>query len=189
MISLGLVFIVIIGLAQDDKPKLQDEKTSYELHKEIEKLENPEETVQKTFSNNGVELAYQVGIENGVEETPPPDILVKMQESYTEEQKEENRLLYAEFIEDRKKLLEKRSHSSYAWKKSDIDSRFTCYNYNELAYQYQGMAYGGFMINGKYDGTFEGYIYWKAFHECIDPKYDEKYEKVMKELEEVYAEN
>ncbi len=86
------------------------------------------------------------------------------------------------FWEQRQKILEQRLSGSFLAKKQLVDSTFTCDNYNELAYQYQAEALPGFTINGKYDGTMEGYIYWKALNECIDPKLQEKVDKVYEEL-------
>jgi len=194
LIAIGIGSVVVFQDYQDKQEiqAIQDnqELTTNEKHYQIEQLTKPpEETVQKNFSNNGVEITYEVGIENGIEETPPPDVLVQIQESYTDEQKELNIELNKEFWEARMKILEERLSNSFQAKKQLVDSTFTCDNYNELAYKYQAEALPGFTINGKYDGTFEGYIYWKAFHECIDPKYNEKYDKVMQELEEVNEEN
>jgi len=44
------------------------------------------------------------------------------------------------------------------------------------------LAYG-------YAGSAENYIYTKALNECIDPKMQERIDKVKAELEEVYVDN
>ena len=140
---------------QDDQ-----ELTTNEKHFAIEQLTN-----------------QQVGDENSIKETPLPVSDTPEVIDFDAE--------HEKILEDKRRVLAERLGSSFEAKKQTIDSSFTCDNYNELAYQYRGQAFAGFTINGSYDGTFEGYIYWKAFNECIDPNYSENYDKVFQELEKV----
>ena len=200
VVSVGLVIATLVTFLPEDKPNITEikeptedkedteEKTSYELHKEIEDIEKPaEETITKTFSHGNVTFTYEVGIENGVEETPAPSVLERMSQSYTKEEKEAmiKSIVNSDYWKKRMEILDNRASRSVLAIKADIDSNFTCDNYHYYAKKYVNAAYPGFTINGKYVGTFEGYVYWKAFHECIDPKYQEKLDKVYAELEEV----
>ena len=161
-------------------------------------------TISKKFVHGDTEIIYQVGVENGVEETPPPDVLRAMEESYTKEEKEIRSKMIKELINNGYREgkvigfnitvtdipeLKNRLQNSFKAKKITVDNEFTCNNFNELAKRYRGEPLPGFYIGKKYVGTMEGYIYHKAFMECIDPKYQEKLDKVYAELEEVNKPN
>lgn len=183
---------VEIQTEEDKEIEAEYEKAqeSYDQHHAIENLEKlGEETVIKTFSHGNTTFTYEVGIENGVEESPPQSIIDKIKAAYT---KEELAIQYASYKESdywkkRMQILGERGSQGVLAKKADIDNNFTCDNYKYYAEKYVTEALPGFTINGKYVGTFEAYVYWKAFHECLDPKYNEKMEKVYHELDEVNA--
>ena len=117
VVSVGLVIATLVTLLPEDKPKITqikeptedketleekdttEEKTSYETHKEIENTEKPaEETITKTFSHGNVTFTYEVGVENGVEETPSPEVLRAMSESYSEYEKQVQQQIRQEAI-------------------------------------------------------------------------------------------
>ncbi len=168
IISLGFVLIIIIGLAQDDKPKLQDEKiiipnkidqpkqeaisvlrpTVIELLT-VESVENGE--IIKKFTHGDTEITYQVGVENGVEETPAPDVLVAIRDSYSEYEKQQideytKSLMFKRFNYGTVRILDIPMKEEYyhniqirindKLKKDLIDSIFTCENFNDLAKKY-----------------------------------------------------
>jgi len=76
-------------------------------------------------------------------------------------------------------------HINDKLKKEFIDTNFTCDNFGDLAKRFVLEP----LNTDGWSGSTENYIYSKALNECLDPKYDEKYEKVLQELEEVYADN
>ena len=172
---------------QDEEPGLE----SWEEHKRLEALEKPpEQTVEKVFVNEftGETIEYEVGVENGVEETPAPSVLKQIQESYTEEQKEQWLEDYynSDFYKERHKYDEARKKHNENYIKSYIDQSFTCETYKELAYKYKSdmlITEEGERIDA------ENYIYKRAFHECIDPKYKEELDEVKEKLEEVNEPN
>lgn len=199
---IGLVLIAIgigsIGLyslfekpGEPEQVDLTEEKTSRELHNEIERAEKPPEvTVQKTYTNpyNNFTIDYEVGIENGVEETPPPDVLVAISESFSEEEKAQWLEDYynSEFYKQRHQYDEQRARHNVYLIKQYIDEAFNCTSYKELAYKYK--ADYMFDDNGDWVDA-EGYIYDRAFNECIDPKYQEELEEVKEKLKEVNEPN
>ena len=221
--SVGLVIATLVTLLPEDKPKIieikeptedkqpaeekdiTEEKTSYELHKEIEDIEKPtEETITKTFSHGNVTFTYEVGIENGVEETPSPEDLRAMSDSYSEIEKQVQKQIIEEAVRNgpqgtgkviglknpdgsdihidvNKAYKETQIHINNKLKKAYIDSNFTCDNYDQLAKKFVGES----MYGVGYAGSVENYIYTKALNECIQPKHQEEIDKVTAELEEV----
>ncbi len=216
MISLGFVFIVIIGLAQDDKPKLQDEKIIIpnEIQQPLDQksvlrptiieiltsdpVENGE--IQKKFTHGDTEITYKVGVENGVEETPSPSVLKAMKDSYTEDEQNiiseyTKSMMFKRYNYGTVRILDIPMKEEYyhniqirindKLKKDLIDSIFTCENFGDLAKKYVLEP----LYTDGWAGSTENYIYTKAVNECIDPKMQERVDKVMKKLEEVHAEN
>ena len=172
LIVIGAFFTIIIQLDST----ITDKKQAIE--QEIKEIQDNQEltTNEKHYTIEQL-TTQQVEDENDIEETP-----VSSEEIITSEEIDM-------ILEDKQRVLAERLGSSFEAKKQTIDSSFTCDNYHILSYQYRDQAYAGFTINGKYDGTFEGYVYWKAFNECIDVNYSTKYNKVFEELEKVNAEN
>ena len=166
LIVIGVVGSIVIQAPQDDQVIQEIQATQDDqVIQEIQVIQDNQE-----LTTNEKHYAIEAITEEEVIDEPNEEV---------------NLVLTEEFWEERNKVLEQRLGNSFAAKKQSIDSSFTCDNYNELAYQYRGQAFAGFTINGSYDGTFEGYIYWKAFNECIDPNYSENYDKVFQELEKV----
>ena len=196
-----------------EQPQIFDQdspiQSSYVEHQIIEESKKPpEETITKIFSHGNTTFTYEVGVENGVEETPSPDVLRAMQASYSEEELEIQQKIIEEhvrngpqgmgkvigiknpdgsdiYIDLNKAWKNTQIHTNNILKKQYIDTNFTCENYHTLAKKFAGES----MYGVGYAGTVENYIYTRAFNECIDSKHQEEIDKVYEELEEVYKEN
>ena len=165
-------------------------------------------TITKKFVHGDTEIIYKVGVENGVEETPSPDVLRAMSSSYSEEELKHQKEAIDRIVRDGPQGMGKvigiknpdgsdiyidlnkawkstQIHINNKLKKQYIDTNFTCENYHTLAKKFVGES----MYGVGYAGSVENYIYTKALNECIDPKYQEKLDKVYAELEEVNKPN
>jgi len=156
--------------------------------------------VEKKFVHGDTEIIYSVGVENGVEETPPPSVLKAMRDSYTEEEQKKideyttsmlfERMNYGKIrmldIPMSKEIwLNQQKHYDDKLKKEFIDTNFTCDNFGDLAKRFVLEP----LNTDGWSGSTENYIYTKAQNECIDPKMQERTDKVKAELEEVYVDN
>jgi len=159
--------------------------------------------IEKKFTHGDTEFTYMVGVENGVEETPSPEVLRAMRASYSEEELENQQKIIDEivrngpqgmgkvigfdgvYIDVNKAYKNTQIHVNNKLKKQYIDTNFTCDNYHALAKKFVGES----MYGVGYAGSVENYIYSKALDECISPKHQEELDKVNEELEEVYKEN
>ena len=164
--------------------------------------------VEKRFVHGDTEIIYKVGVENGVEETPSPDVLRAMRDSYSEEELEIQQKIIEEavrngpqgmgkvigiknsdgsdiYIDVNKAWKITQIHINNKLKKQYIDTNFTCNNYHTLAKKFVGES----MYGVGYAGSVENYIYTKALDECISPKHQQELEKAYSELEEVYKTN
>jgi len=195
ILILGLIipFLRVVGLGSyyfqtPNTPEIPEkEKTSYELHHEIEdKNKPPEQTVQKTWTNGNVTIDYAVRVENGVEASPPPRVVEAIGKAIDENDKAKFLQEYynSTFYKLRHQYDENiKKHNPY-YIKSYIDQAFTCETYHDLAYKYK--------MDKLFDeqGNFldaENYVYQRAFNECIDVKHQEAVDKVNQELDEVNA--
>jgi len=214
-VSVGLVLAILVTFLPEDKSKLIEYPAQEETPPQdtpilrptvIEKITNvPVEDgmVEKRFVHGDTEIIYRVGVENGVEKTPSPDVLRAMQASYSEEELEIQQKIIDEivrngpqgmgkvigiknpdgsdiYIDLNKAWKNTQIHTNNKLKKQYIDTNFTCENYHTLAKKFVGES----MYGVSYAGSVENYIYQKAFNECIDTKYQEKLDKVYAELEE-----
>lgn len=179
LIGIGVLIAIPIMVSQFESiVVIQDNQES----QEIQAIQDNQELT----TNEKHYAIEQLTTKEVVEENETPLPVSETPEKLEEMKQVKLSPEYEALLEDKRRVLEERLGNSFAAKKLDIDSSFTCENYNELAYKYRGQAFAGFTINGKYDGTFEGYIYWKAFNECIDPNYSANYDKVFQDLAEVY---
>ena len=156
--------------------------------------------VEKKFVHGDTELIYSVGVENGVEETPSPSVLKAMKDSYSEEEQRmiserTKSLMFKRFNYGTVRILDipmseelvqmSKLHINDKLKKEFIDSNFTCENFGDLAKRFLLEP----LNTDGWSGSTENYIYTKAQNECIDPKMQERIDKVKAELEEVYVDN
>jgi len=204
---IGLVLIAIgvglIGFLPQDKPKDIVEQPDQD-----EQVMRPTETIEigknvtddgngyviKKFIHGDTEIIYQVGVENGVEETPMPSVREAMRNAYSEYEKQmidENThaQIFNRYGDYKEVFLNNQMYHSLTnhskLKQDFIDINFSCDNYHDLAYQFTGEVLSG---HGYY-GTAENYVYTRAINECIDPKHQEEIEKVYADLEEVNKSN
>ena len=189
IVSVGIVLVTLVAFIPEDKSKL------------IEEIKEPSQVgvVEKRFVHGDTEIIYKVGVENGVEETPSPDVLRAMRSSYSEEELEIQQKIIEEavrngpqgigkvigmdnvYIDVNKAYKNTQIHINNKLKKQYIDTNFTCENYPTLAKKFAGES----MYGVGYAGSVENYIYTKAINECIDPKHQEEIDKVYAELEEI----
>ena len=223
IVSVGIVLVTLVALIPEDKSKLIEEI------KEPNPVEYPSQdasvlrttvveritkdsvedgVVEKRFVHGDTEIIYKVGVENGVEETPSPDVLRSMQASYSEKELEIQQKIIEEavrngpqgmgkvigiknsdgsdiYIDVNKAWKITQIHINNKLKKQYIDTNFTCSNYHTLAKKFVGES----MYGVGYAGSVENYIYTKALDECISPKHQQELEKAYSELEEVYKTN
>ena len=219
IVSVGIVLVTLVAFIPEDKSKLIEEI------KEPNPVEYPSQdasvlrttvveritkdsvedgVVEKRFVHGDTEIIYKVGVENGVEETPSPDVLRAMRASYSEEELEIQQKIIEEavrngpqgmgkvigiknsdgsdiYIDVNKAWKITQIHINNKLKKQYIDTNFTCNNYHTLAKKFVGES----MYGVGYAGSVENYIYTKAINECISPKHQEEIDKVYAELEEV----
>ena len=223
IVSIGIVLVTLVAFIPEDKSKLIEEI------KEPNPVEYPSQdasvlrttvveritkdsvedgVVEKRFVHGDTEIIYKVGVENGVEETPSPDVLRAMRASYSEEELEIQQKIIEEavrngpqgmgkvigiknsdgsdiYIDVNKAWKITQIHINNKLKKQNIDTNFTCNNYHTLAKKFVGES----MYGVGYAGSVENYIYTKALDECISPKHQQELEKAYSELEEVYKTN
>ena len=223
IVSIGIVLVTLVAFIPEDKSKLIEEI------KEPNPVEYPSQdasvlrttvveritkdsvedgVVEKRFVHGDTEIIYKVGVENGVEETPSPDVLRAMRDSYSEEELEIQQKIIEEavrngpqgmgkvigiknsdgsdiYIDVNKAWKITQIHINNKLKKQYIDTNFTCNNYHTLAKKFVGES----MYGVGYAGSVENYIYTKALDECISPKHQEEIDKVNAELEEVNKTN
>ena len=218
IVSVGIVLVTLVAFIPEDKSKLIEEI------KEPNPVEYPSQdasvlrptvieritkdsvedgVVEKRFVHGDTEIIYKVGVENGVEETPSPDVLRAMRSSYSEEELEIQQKIIEEavrngpqgigkvigmdnvYIDVNKAYKNTQIHINNKLKKHYVDTNFTCENYHTLAKKFVGES----MYGVGYAGSVENYIYTKALDECINPKHQQELEKAYSELEEVYKTN
>ncbi len=207
MIPDDLIALFLDFIHQDDKePEIEPEIEPVLLPTTIQILSGKNATdimngsIQKKFTHGDTEIIYSVGVENGVEETPPPSVLKAMRDSYTEEEQQiidefTTSMMYKRFNYGHVRILDIPMKEEYfhniqiqindKLKKEFIDSTFTCDNFGDLAKRYvlQPLNTDG------WSGSTENYIYTKAVNECYDTEIQEKIDKVTAELEEVNKPN
>lgn len=157
-------------------------------------------TIEKKFTHGDTKIIYSVGVENGVEETPPPSVLKAMKDSYSEEEQRmiserTKSMMFKRFNYGTVRILDipmseelvqmSKLHINDKLKKEFIDANFTCENFGDLAKRFVLEP----LYTDGWAGSTENYIYTKAVNECYDTKIQEKMDKVMEELEEVNKEN
>jgi len=183
--TFGTMYILDLTSPVQPIEQPEKEKTTYEIHKEIENSKNPpQETVKKTWTNGNVTINYVVRVENGVEASPPPDIVTAIGKAIDDNDKAKFLEEYynSDFYKIRHQYDETIKKHNPAYVKSYIDLGFSCETYHYLAYKYKMDKM--YDENGKYVDA-ENYIYQRAYNECIDPKHQEEIDKVNAELEEV----
>jgi len=226
ILSVGIVLVTLVAFIQDDKSKLIEVKEPSQVENppqddsilrptvvnRITKNSIEDVVVEKRFFHGDTEIIYKVGVENGVEETPSPDVLRAMRDSYSEEELEIQQKIIEEAVRNGPQGIGKvigiknpDGRDIYidvnkAWKdtqlhinrpinnklkKDYIDTNFTCDNYHTLAKKFVGES----MYGVGYAGTVENYIYTKALDQCISQKHQEELDKVYSELEEVNKTN
>ena len=183
--TFGTIYILDLTSPIQPIEQPEEEKTTYEIHKEIEDAKKPpQETVEKTWTNGNVTINYVVRVENGIEASPPPSVLQAIEAAITEKDKAKFLEEYynSDFYKIRHQYDEAIKQHNPAYIQSYIDQGFSCETYHELAYKYKMDKM--YDENGKYVDA-ENYIYQRAYNECIDPKHQEEIDKVNAELEEV----
>lgn len=171
--------------------------------------------VEKKFIHGNTEINFSVRVENGVESTPAPDVLLAMQSSYSEPERSEQKRIIAESILEGPQgtgingtgkvigLKDSEGNDIYinvnqAWKNNQIHINRPINNILKKNYidtnftcdnygKLAKMFVGESMYGVGYAGSVENYIFTKAFNECINPKYQEQVDKVYHELNETNA--
>ncbi len=208
MIPDEMVALFIDFIHQDDKPEIEPQEqislpTTLRILNEWNVTKDSRGNdgyIEKSFTHGDTEIIFSVGVENGVEETPPPSVLKAMRDSYTEEEQQsiDERTLsyvYKRFnygtvwianVPMSEKLVEmSKMHINDKLKKQFIDANFTCDNFGDMAKRFLLEP----LNTDGWSGSTENYIYTKAVNECYDNKIQEKIDKVTAELEEVNKPN